>query len=282
MIIDFHTHIFSPAVRENRERYFPSEPEFKILYEPAKSKLVGAGTIVDEMDKQGVDKSVVFGFPWRDAETFKRENDYALEAVDRHPDRLIGFCCFDPGNSEAARETERCIKAGISGVGELAFYRSGIDKACRDSLAPVMELCLENNLPVLVHTNEPVGHVYPGKTPNTLSQIYRLARRFPDNKIILAHWGGGIFFYNLLKKEVGESLKNVWFDTAASPFLYDTQIYSFAARVAGVDKILFGSDFPLLKPSRYFSELENTGLPVSDIEKIKGGNAAVILGLPLF
>jgi len=61
-----------------------------------------------------------------------------------------------------------------------------------------------------------------------LKQIYNLVKRFPENKIVLAHWGGGIFFFNLLKKDVKESLKNVYFDTAASPFLYDTQIYRYA------------------------------------------------------
>ena len=45
-----------------------------------------------------------------------------------------------------------------------------------------------------------VGHLYPGKAPNTMTLIYETMARFPDNTIVLAHWGGGIFFYNLLKK----------------------------------------------------------------------------------
>ena len=130
-----------------------------------------------------------------------------------------------------------------------------------------------------MHTNEPVGHLYPGKTPNTLKQIYSLITRFPENKIVLAHWGGGIFFFNLLKKEVGEHLKNVYFDTAASPFLYDPAIYKYAAEIAGLDKILFGSDFPLLKPARYFKEFENIGLTRAQIDAISGRNAAKLLKL---
>jgi predicted TIM-barrel fold metal-dependent hydrolase len=64
-----------------------------------------------------------------------------------------------------------------------------------------MDICRRREKPVLIHTNEPVGHLYAGKTRNTLSQIYQMIRRFPENRIVLAHWGGGIFFYNLLKKE---------------------------------------------------------------------------------
>ena len=279
MIIDFHTHIFSKDVREKREEYFPTEPAFKLLYDSPKSKLVGAEDIVASMDEQGVDISVVFGFPWKDSKTFKRENDYIIEAVQGHPKRLVGFCCFDPFNNEAASETVRCLDAGLSGVGELAFYQSGIDEASRNKLEPIMEICLDRNMPVLIHTNEPLGHLYPGKTPNTLGQIYRLIRKFPDNKIILAHWGGGIFFFNLLKKEVKETLSNVYFDTAASPFLYDTEIYQVAKQIAGQDKILFGTDFPLLKPERYFKEFEKAGLSAEEKERICGTNAAELLGI---
>ncbi|MGD2029547.1 MAG: amidohydrolase family protein, partial [Desulfobacterales bacterium] len=255
MIIDFHTHIFPKAIRENRQKYFPNESAFKLLYSSPGSKLVGATEIVDSMDDQGVDKSVVFGFPWKTKEIFQVQNDYIMEVVDRYPDRLIGLCCFDPSHREAVPETERCIKGGLSGIGEIAFYESGIDDGALDNLSPLMEICRDRDLPFLIHTNEPVGHIYPGKTLNTLKQIYDLIKRFPENKIVLAHWGGGIFFFNLLKKDVKERLENVYFDTAASPFLYDPRIYRYAKEIAGLDKILFGSDFPLLKPARYFKEL---------------------------
>ena len=142
-----------------------------------------------------------------------------------------------------------------------------------------MAICNDKNALFLLHTNEPVGHIYPGKAPMTLAQIYAFVKRFPENKIVLAHWGGGIFFYTLMKKEVTETMKNVYFDTAASPFLYQTGIYAMAKRTVGIDKILFGSDYPLLKPQRYFDELELTGLTFDDIEKIKGTNAARLFGL---
>jgi hypothetical protein len=279
MIIDFHTHIFPKAIRENRETYFPSEPAFKLLYSSPQSKLVGAKEIVNSMDEQGVDTSVIFGFPWKSKEIFQFHNDYIMEAVERYPERLIGLCCFDPLNKEAVAEAVRCLEGGLAGIGEIAFYQSGIDNAALDKMTPLMEICHDRDLPFLIHTNEPVGHIYPGKTPNTLKQIYNLVNRFSENKIVLAHWGGGIFFFNLLKKDVKESLKNVYFDTAASPFLYDPQIYRYAKEIAGLDKILFGSDFPLLKPARYFKELEKTGLSKDQIESICGRNAARLLKL---
>jgi predicted TIM-barrel fold metal-dependent hydrolase len=280
MIIDFHTHIFPKDIRENREKYFPSEPAFKLLYDSSKSKLVGAKEIIAAMDEQGVDRSVVFGFPWKNSDIFKLQNDYIMEVVTRFPERLIGLCCFDPFSKLAASEARRCLEGGLSGIGEIAFYQSGIDDTALDKLAPLMEICLDKDLLFLIHTNEPVGHEYPGKTPNTLKQIYALVTRFSENKIVLAHWGGGIFFFNLLKKEVKAHLKNVYFDTAASPFLYHPEIYRYAVEVAGEDKILFGSDFPLLQPERYFKEIEETsGLSKAQVESICGRNAAKLLNL---
>jgi predicted TIM-barrel fold metal-dependent hydrolase len=279
MIIDIHTHAFPGAVRKNRGRFFQNEPAFELLYASPKAKLAGAAEIIAMMDAQEVDRSVIFGFPWRSADTFKRNNDYILEAVGRYPDRLIGFCCLDPAHPDAPAEVDRCLQAGLSGVGELAFYESGLDEGCLERLDPIMALAKSYRRPVMLHTNEPVGHAYPGKSPNTLAQISALVRRFSQNRIILAHWGGGIFFYALLKKQMREELANVWFDTAASPYLYRPDIYRLALEVAGTDKILLGTDFPLLEPKRYFKEMEQAGLTADQRKAVCGDNAAGILGL---
>ncbi len=279
MIIDIHAHIVPEKVRNNRENYFSSEPAFKLLYESPKSQLVSAEDLIAVMDEENVDKSVVFGFPWKNKDVYQYNNDYVIEAVNKYPDRLSGFGCFDLDCPGAVKETERCLDAGLSGIGELAFYQSGIDEESVKKMEGVMALCQAKDLPVMIHTNEPVGHYYPGKTPVTLAQIYNLAKTYPDNKIVLCHWGGGIFFYNLLKKDAKDVLKNLWYDTAATPYLYDPDVFKAAIELAGVDKIVFGSDYPLLKPSRYYKELEKAGVSPEDTAKILGGNAADLLNI---
>jgi len=277
MIIDFHTHIFPTSMRENREEFFKGEQAFKTLYNSPKARLVGARELIGAMDEAGVQKSVVFGFPWENTEYFKLNNDYVIEVVERHPDRLVGLCCFSPLSPAGAEETERCLDGGLSGVGELAVYGGGITAAVVQTLEPVMATCLARDGLFMLHTNEPVGHQYPGKTPNTLRQIYDFVKAYPENRIILAHWGGGLLFYALMKKEVVKVLENVWFDTAASPFLYRPEMYRIAGEVVGFDKILFGSDFPLLKPQRYFKEMEAAGLSTGQMNQIMGLNAQDLL-----
>ncbi|NOX34482.1 MAG: amidohydrolase family protein [Deltaproteobacteria bacterium] len=279
MIIDSHTHIFPEQVKQDRSRYFDNEPEFKLLYNSRKARISNIDDLIKSMDKYKVDISVICGFPWRSPEFTKQNNDIIIESVKKYPGRIKGLACFDAAREGAADEAGRCIDAGLCGAGELAFYLSGIDKESLSFLDPVMAVLREKgNLPLMIHTNEPVGHKYPGKTPVTIEQIYTLAKTFPDNKIILAHWGGGILFYNIMKKETKAVLKNIWYDTAASPFLYDSQIYDIAVNAGVADKVLFGTDFPLLSPGRYYRDIDNSGITPAQKEQVLGQNAALLYG----
>ena len=118
----------------------------------------------------------------------------------------------------------------------------------------------KHQVPLLLHTNEPVGHFYPGKAHLPFWDLYELIKAFPSVTFILAHWGGGLWWYELLKREVREVLRNTYFDTAASPFLYRPEIYQYAVQIMGVEKILYGSDYPLLGLNRYLKELDQAGL----------------------
>jgi predicted TIM-barrel fold metal-dependent hydrolase len=277
MVIDFHTHIFPRRFREKRNALFSQEPAFEALYRSATSRIAGSEELLQTMEEQGVQRSVVFGFPWEKKEHFRRHNDYIVDSVLKHPDKLIGFCCFSPLSPHGPEEARRCLDAGLAGVGELAVYQSGFSKEIIANLREVMEICAERSVPVLLHTNEPVGHVYPGKTPVRLSEIYDLVKHYPSNKIVLAHWGGGLLFYSLMKKEVREVLKNVWFDTAASPYLYVPDMYRVAGELLGFEKVLFGSDYPLLNPDKYFREMKEAGLTPKALGMVKGKNAERLL-----
>jgi predicted TIM-barrel fold metal-dependent hydrolase len=72
--------------------------------------------------------------------------------------------------------------------------------------------------------------------------------------------------------EVVKAMTNVYYDTAASPFLYSKKIYAIVSEIVGARKILFGTDFPLISPRRYFQELKESGLSKEDRENILGLN----------
>ncbi|MBM4347235.1 MAG: amidohydrolase, partial [Deltaproteobacteria bacterium] len=75
------------------------------------------------------------------------------------------------------------------------------------------------------------------------------------------------------------AMRNVYYDTAASPFLYSKKIYGVAKEIVGVEKIVFGSDYPLVRPQRYFQEMEESGLSKEDQKKILGLNFLEFLRL---
>jgi len=279
MVIDVHVHICPKDIRNRREAFLQGEPEFSAIYADPKAKLIGASELITAMDREGVDQAVVFGFPWRKEAHFRLNNDYVLDAAKQRPDRLIPFGCLFPGADGAESEVRRCLDHGARGIGELAFYGSGLDSAARGALLPLAAVTAEANVPLLLHTNEPIGHSYPGKCPMSLQQIYALLEATPKTRWILAHLGGGLSLFASMKKQVGEILANSWFDTAAMPFLYKPQTLRFLADVLGLDKLLFGSDYPLLPPKRYYRELAESGLSEEEQKAVLGGNAAKLLGI---
>ena len=85
--------------------------------------------------------------------------------------------------------------------------------------------------------------------------------------MILAHGGGGLPFYSYMP-EVRDYLDKVWFDTAAFPFLYDNDILRGLISTVGSDKIIFGSDFPLIPQEKVISYIEGSSIDQDDKRKI--------------
>lgn len=278
MRIDVHTHIFPPKIIEDRQRFFPGEPIFDLLYGSPKARLATAENLLSVMDRDGVDRSVVFGFPWRSPELATLHNDYVLEAAAKYAPRLIPLGCVYPLGVGAEEEADRCLRSGARGLGELAIYDACDPGEALARFQNLVACCRTHGGVLLVHANEPVGHWYPGKAPLGLDFYYSLARLAVGIPLILAHWGGGLCFYELLKKEAPEVLARVFYDTAASPFLYKPSVYSHMTGVLGVGKILFGSDYPLLPPKRYFQEFSDARLTMEETAAIAGGNAARLFG----
>jgi len=283
MIIDFHTHVFPPRIEENRQRYVRSDAFFAELYSSPKARLATADELIDSMDRDGVDVSVILNGGWATQELCVEINDYILESIARYPKRLIGFCGTSFGTSlqsveVAVSEIERCVKGGIRGVGELRLDSQLPHDPGPEVLTPVVNIIREHDLVLLVHASEPVGHLYPGKGGVTPDILYSLITCFPDIKLVCAHWGGGLPFYALMP-EVKAAMNNVYFDTATSPFLYTPEVYQQVVELVGAEKVLFGSDYPLLVQKRLLREIESAELPPGAKEMVLSGNACRLLGV---
>ena len=279
MVIDFHTHIFPPWLRERRDEYAKADPCFSLLYSQPKSKIATAEELIASMDEAGIDMSVVLNAGWFSHELCVKTNDYILDSVSRYPKRLVSFCAIQPRAGDAAIvELERCAKAGTRGIGELRSDVQGFDLTDNKTMKPLVDAALKHDLILLTHSSEPVGHEYSGKGGITPDILYSFMTRFPDLKLVCAHWGGGLPFYALMP-EVAKALANVFFDTAATVFLYKPEIFQQVSHIIGGDKILFGTDYPLMHQNRVIAQIQSSQLPEEDRTRILGTNAKKLLYL---
>lgn len=278
MIIDFHTHIFPPRIRDNRSEYASNDSCFASLYSSPKARIITAEQLIASMDEAEIDISVVLNYGWSTHELCVETNGYIIESMARYPDRLVGFGAVQPGSPEASGEIERCVRGGIKGIGELRPDLQAFDLMGDEIMRPLIDLIRKHRLILLMHASEPVGHIYPGKGTMTPRVVYPFISKYPDLTLVLAHWGGGLPFYALMP-EVRKAMSNTFFDTAASPFLYSPQIYTRVSEIVGADHILFGTDFPLLKQSRLLKEISSLDLPETASRLILAGNALKLLGI---
>jgi predicted TIM-barrel fold metal-dependent hydrolase len=279
MIIDCHTHVLPPGIKTDRSDYAAKDAGFALIYDNKKAKIATADDLIDSMDRDGVDISVIANYGWSTPGLCIETNDYIMESVARYPERLVGFGTVLPFDGKAAiAEIERCARGGIRGIGELRLDAPFPDSTRNEAMKSLFEAVQEYKLILLLHASEPVGHIYPGKGIVTPDMLYPIITSFPDMTIVCAHWGGGLPFYALMP-EVKEALKNVYFDTAASPFLYHPRIYKLVSQLIGAEKILFGSDYPLLSQKRLIQEIGSADLPEESKELILSGNARRLFGI---
>ena len=259
-----------------------ADATFGSLFAAPGARIVSAEALLKEMNGAGVDVAVGLGYGWTDRAAARLSNDYLIESAARSGGRIVPFCSVSPSWGEfALEEIERCAALGARGIGELHADTQGFQpQAAGQSagLEAVLAAAERLDLIVLIHGSEPVGRAYPGKGTTTPERLLSLAQSFPGVRFVFGHWGGGLPFYALMP-EVRRELANVWFDSAASPYLYRPEVFAAAAAAAGAERLLFGSDYPLLEQARALGDLRLAGLDKGAERAISGANAARLLGL---
>lgn len=294
MIIDSHIHMYPPAVYADPVAWAREmdEPYWGALMgdNPTGTTIQGWVTVeqlLADMDAAGVDRVVMQGIYFRHHQTCVAQNNWYIDWCTQYPDRLLGFATVQPlAGRQALDEVKRAIDRGLVGIGEILPAAQG-HSIRDDPFLAVVELAIELDVPLCLHGAEPVGHDYPGRVETPLQDYVWLARQYPALKLILAHLGGLLPFYEL-NRSVQNGMRNVYYDTAAAPLLYRPDVYRTVAQIAGAEKVLFGSDYPLLiypRRSRIpgfgdlLAEIRGSGLDEEQLTLILGGNIKKLLGL---
>jgi len=192
-------------------------------------------------------------------------NDALGRDLARHPDRLIGYVSVPtPRLGERAVEEIRrgYEKYGMRGV---KIYSHPEAKITEPYTYPLLEVAAELKMPILAHT--------------TPEECDHLMTHVPEAWLVMAHMGGHPYAFGDWHKAVAAAKKhpNLILDTASS--VIDNGMLEFAVAEVGAERIVFGTDMPLLDPFCQMAKV--TGAELSDEAKalILGGNHARMLGL---
>jgi len=285
-IIDSHVHFYPEEVSEDPVRWGTEHGEtwWTSCVAPVGRKSIQgwatSAVLLRDMDRAGIEKCVLLGWYWQNQETCDLQNGWFSSLIKAHRERLLAFATVQPKGKQAALNSlERALDAGFCGIGEL--FPQAQEFAYDDPyFVRVLQIADERCLPVTLHVTDPVVPTTAVIKPTPLEDFVELAKDFPTLKLILAHWGGGLPFYEL-NPRLQEILRNVSYDCAASALLYDKRVFRQVIDLVGADRVLYGSDYPLLlypreqrvpEFKRFLNDVVAAGLTSEEQEKVLGKN----------
>jgi len=209
-------------------------------------------------------------------------NEYVAEQASRHPDVLVPFASIDPHRGAAAVRAARRLVAD-HGVRGFKFHPSLQAFFPDDPLAfPFYAALEELGVPALFHSGQTgIGARTPGgsgirlrySNPMALDEV---AARFPGLTVIIAHPS---FPWQDEALAVATHKENVFIDLSGwSPKYFPPQLVTYANSVLR-DKMLFGSDFPMIGPDRWLADFAALSIKDEVRPLILKENAIRALGL---
>ena len=226
--------------------------------------------------------AVVFTVDWESQSGIPPIPDEEIaEAAREHADVLIPFASVDPARPDAVERARRLI--ADHGVKGFKFHPNLQAFFPNDrSVYPLYEAIAEAGLPALFHSGHSgIGTGLPGggglllkySNPMCLDDV---AADFPELKIVIAHpsfpWQDEAISICLHKA-------NVWIDLSGWSPKYFPPVLVQYANTALRERVLFGSDFPLITPDRWLADFEQAAFKDDVRPLVLKRNAATLLGL---
>lgn len=292
-ILDCHIHAYPPEMTSDPRAWAMEHDEswWADCVAPLNRRGIQGWADIDrllrDMDTAGVEQAVMLGWYWQQASSCEAQNTWMLQAHRSHPDRLQAFAAVQPAAGDRAlAEARRCLEGGMRGIGELHPTVQGF--SFRDeSFARLVELAVAAKVPFNLHVTDPALSPGPGVCATPLADYVRLAADYPEATFILAHWGGGLPFHELMPRVAAVSA-NIFYDSAASPLLYDPAVFRRVIDLIGPHRVLLGTDYPLLtypretrEPAfdRFLADIRSAGLDEAEQRALLGDNLRRLLRL---
>jgi predicted TIM-barrel fold metal-dependent hydrolase len=286
-IWDAHVHCYPPEVVADPVGWAKKHKEahWQHLVTAGPQGWADPEALLRAMDSAGVEKVLLQAWYWEHPETAELQNQWHAEWLNRYAGRFLACAAVHPAMNEIEKTLQAARSWGACAVGECLPQVQSPDGWAHPGWQRILDWTTAAGWPFCLHLTESVGHAYPGRVETPLMEIVALFEQHPGQKWLCAHWGGGLPFHSL-NPRVRKALRRVWFDTAASPLLYDPRIWRIACDLVGPEKILFGSDFPLrLYPKKQsfpswqllLEEFNGSGLTDEEMKAIGRDNLAGLL-----
>lgn len=256
-IIDIHAHIFPDKV---------AQKAVESIGDYYGVSMRGKGTVeglLESGQKIGVGRYVVHSSATT-VEQVRSINDY-IYSIQSEFSNMIGFGTLHPGLEDATLEVKRMLSLGLHGVKlHPDFQGFNIDD---NTMLPIYE-ALEGKLPVLIHMGD------QHSTASSPSRLAKILDRFPRLVVIAAHFGG----YNMWDQSAEFLIgRNIYMDTSSSLYFLTSQRAVNMIRRHGVQKMLFGSDYPMWEHKEELERFMNLDLSDEERTAILGANAKKLL-----
>jgi hypothetical protein len=239
MIVDGHTHFFRRFA--GMQGLSPAE-------------------FVEGLRALGIDKALVFTLEGFFGEP-QSANDELADLVKRYPEALKAFCTVNPRHGQAAiEELKRCVlDLGMVGL-KLHNWLQAVS-AVDPCMFPLIEEAARLEVPVVFHDGTPPYC--------TTLQVAYLAKLYPEATIILGHSGLNDFWRQAIKAAL--RYDNIYLLPCGAP----VQGIAEMVETVGVDRLIWGSDFPFGGPGAVVyarHKIECLEIPDSDKQRILGEN----------
>ena len=263
-IIDFHAHFLTA---EEQASMAPGTP-------PGIEHLRGLD------DQAGVTRSALIVMARQgDMSATRKLNDGVIAAAAASGGRFFPIGSVHPGDgNDALDELGRIAAAGVRVI-KLHPNTQRLDVASPE-VAAVTARAAELGLVILFDGFSPFDADQPGK-------FLKLAITTPKARLILAHIGGPKFDEMALfgmARAFTWYPKNVWFDLSATAHFFAGSPYApqllWVTRQIGVDRIVFGSDYPVDEPAHAVDDYARLGYTLDEQRQIFHDNAEALLAPP--
>ena len=282
-VIDAVCNLLTPEVVADRPAWTKSFHTEKIGAEANRVAGLSIADHVRLLDEAGIDRAFLIaaklgrrGLP----AAWQMDLRHVVDAVQLYPDRFSGLIGVDPFTSLAGlRELERAVRE-YGFIGAHLYPHWFEMEPDHRRYYPIYSKCAELDVPIQIQ----VGHCLRYTEDMPLKSVGRpilldtIACEIPEVKLVGIHTG-----WPWTEEMIAVAYKhpNVYIGTDAyAPKHWDAKLVHFI-NTFGSEKVLFGTDWPVVTHKRAVSEIGELGIRSESHVKLMGLNAARVYGLPM-